>query len=967
MTKETKSTCPEAFIRQICSLLDDKKSWTQLSEFDIRASYILPMFKHFGWNINNEDLSPFEFEVLREQSIRSGRPDITFRIQGLSVFFVETKNIKKNLTDKDVLQAWRYAWTSGHRFTILSNFLQTWLIDCRATPPVNKAKQSLRSQIIFQWHAANLPKQWKQLVSLLGRNAVRKGSLDELEEALNSKSKKIKGVELTLFPIQGAFPVDRYFLGQLDQWRLHLVKNIHASCQKWDRDQVIEVADQLLNLIVFIRVLEDKKLEKKLLLKEALERAEKHPGTLLAELNRVRSSLNIKYNGTVFKIMPPDLILDERILADIIANIYPPNSPYLLNYLPVEILGTIYERFLGSGIEFNKGKIRIAEQRTSQRESGIFYTERYITNFMVTQILTPFLKNNEPHDILKLRIADISCGSGSFLISAFKNIIFWLEHICQNKDEWREEFLERDNDGSWKLQLQKKMDILSNCIYGIDIDPEAINVTRFSLYLQALEGETSRTIRALWNRKHKPILPVLDRNIQCGNSLVRYEIVEEYLPTTHERKEINPFNLEESFNEVFSEGGFNIIVGNPPYNAKLTPSVKDYCHRFKFAKGNLNTANLFIERTEELTRKGGGWCLIVPKSLIYSEKWLKIRKHLQLNLNFAIDASKAFKKVRLEQVIIGATSRNGKFQTGKIEENSLNIFKGIRSLPFSDIIPVNITKKEANIGFKISEKTDPMIDHFYLKRGNIPLSSLRETGEIKVLQGRFVQGYALINPNKGIAREQAISHIEAQPVWEFPKIVAQQIVAHCLKPHPHVRLIGTVDFSGMLSIDTVSNIFSRVKSEEKSEMRFFMLFALGIFNSRITSWYADRFVYAKAIRTMHLDNYHLSKLRFPRKSLSQTNQAKKIVSLVEERLKLRPTTSVGGQEKFIRECKSLEMMIDANIAKLLGLNASDLKNINEEFGDECLGELGSVLKNMSLLSIDNKNKLIGKRQFGLWK
>jgi len=95
MTKETKSTCPEAVIRQIRSLLDDKKSWMQLSEFDIRASYILPMFKHLGWNINNEDLSPFEFEVLREQSIRSGRPDITFRIQGLSVFFVETKNIKK--------------------------------------------------------------------------------------------------------------------------------------------------------------------------------------------------------------------------------------------------------------------------------------------------------------------------------------------------------------------------------------------------------------------------------------------------------------------------------------------------------------------------------------------------------------------------------------------------------------------------------------------------------------------------------------------------------------------------------------------------------------------------------------------------------------------------------------------------------------------------------------------------------
>lgn len=967
MIKVKNNNCPEAFVRRIRSLLSDKQSWMKLSEFDIRANYILPTFKYLGWNVDNEGLSPFEFEVLQERSIRSGRPDITFRIHGLSVFFVETKNIKKDLTDKNILQAWRYAWTSGHRFTILSNFLQTWLIDCRATPLVNKAKQSLRSQILFQWNASNLPKQWDQLVSLLGRKAVKKGSLDELEEALNSRSKKVKGVELTLFPMQGAFPVDRYFLGQLDQWRLHLVKNIHASCQPWDRDQVIEIADQLLNLLVFIRVLEDKKLEKKLLLKEALERAEKHPGTLLAEINRVRSTLDIKYNGTVFKILPPDLILDETILGDIIANIYPPNSPYLLNYLPVEILGTIYERFLGSGIEFNKGKIRIAEQRAGQKESGIYYTERYITNFMVTQILTPFLKNSNPHDMLNLRIADISCGSGSFLISVFKNLIFWLEHICQEQDEWREEFLERNKDGSWKLQLQKKMDILSNCLYGVDIDPEAVNVTRFSLYLQVLEGETSKTIRALWNRKHKPILPVLDRNIQCGNSLVRYEIVEEFLPNAQERKTINPFNLEESFNEVFCEGGFNLIVGNPPYNAKLTLSERNYCHRFKLSKGNLNTANLFIERTEELTRKGGGWCLIVPKSLIYSEKWLNTRKHLQPKLNFAVDASKAFKKVRLEQVIVGTTSKNGKFQTGKLEPSSLNIFKGTRSLPFSDIIPVNITKREVNIGLKISEKTDPMIDHFYLKRGNIPLSSLRETGEIKVLQGRFVQGYAILNPDKGIAREQATSYIEAQPIWECSKIVAQQIVAHCLKPHPHVRLIGSIDLSGLLSVDTVSNIFPKIKSEKESNLKFLMLFALGIFNSRITSWYADRFVYARAIRTMHLDNYHLSKLRFPQKSLLLTNQAEKIVSLVEERLKFRPTTSVGGREKFIRDCKSLETMIDTNIAKLLGLDASDLKTINEDFGEECLGELGRVLKYMSFLDVDSNKVLKGKKQLGLWK
>jgi len=966
MIKVKNSSCPETLVNRISSLLSDKQMWLKLSEFDIRENYILPMFKHLGWNIDNEDLSPFEFEVLRERTIRSGRPDITFRIQGLSVFFVETKNIKKELTDKDLVQAWRYAWTSGHRFSVLSNFLQTWLIDCRATPPINKEKQSFRSQIIFQWHAAILPKQWKQLTSTIGRNAVKNGSLDKLEEAMTSKSRKLKGIDLTLFPILGSFPVDRYFLGQLDQWRLRLVQNIHASCLQWGQDQVIEVVDQLLNLIVFIRVLEDKKLEKNYLLKEALERAERHRGTLLAELNRVRSTLDLRYNGTVFKVLPPDLIVDETILADIIANIYPPNSPYLLDYLPVEILGTIYERFLGSSIEFNKGKIRISEQREGQKESGIFYTERYITNFMVTQILASHLETCEPHDILKLKIADISCGSGSFLISVFKNLVFWLEHVCQKRDEWQEEFLERNNDGSWKLQLQKKMDILSNCIYGVDIDPEAVNVSKFSLYLQALSGETPKTIKSLWNRKQKPILPVLDRNIQCGNSLVRYEILEEYLPAAEERKEINPFDLEESFKEVFSESGFSIIIGNPPYGGKLIPSVKEYCRGFNLSKGNLNTANLFIERTEELVRKGGAWCLIVPKSFIYSEKWLNTRKYLQPKLSIAVDASKAFKKVRLEQVIIGS-SRTKKFITGKLELNYKKIFNGVRSLPFSDIIPVNITKKEISIGYKISERTVPMIDHFFLKRGIIPQSSLRDTGDIKVLQGRFVQAYALLKPDKGIAKEQAISYYDAKPIWGFPKIVAQRIVAHCLKPHPHVRLIGTVDLSGMLSVDTVSNIFLRKKPKSEKEMKYLLLFTLGLLNSRVTNWFADRFVYAKAIRTMQLDNYQLGKLRFPQKSLLHENYVKNIVSLVKQRLQLRPGTSSGGREIFIRDCRSLEALIDSNIAKLFGLSASELKTINEVFGDECLGELGSVLKSTSFLVTGTKSKLEGKKQLGLWK
>lgn len=583
-----------------------------LSEFDIRNN-ILKLFRGLDWNVYNEGLSPLDYEVLQERSIKNGRPDLAFVVNGEKVFYLETKKASVELGNKDVWQAWKYAWNSGLSFSILSNFLKIWLIDCRATPP-NGPPEYWKHLIVKEWNLSRYIVDFDDLKSLLGRNNVKKGSLSLLEEQI--KPEYSYPMASPLFPLKGVQPVDEHFLSQLDSWRIRIAKNLFSRGIETTR--IIELTDKIINFFVFVRFLEDRGLLHDTSLKIILDKSQNKKGTLSKELNSLRSRLDYLYNGTVFKETDSGYHIDEPILVEMVDNLYSPKSPYLFDYISVDLLGTIYERLLGKKIVVEGNAIRYKDEKEAkkaQKEGGVYYTERYITNFMVNQILRYALDEIYPETIFKLKIADITCGSGSFLIAVYKALVFWFENLCQKKTILREKYLDHLQDGTWKLKIDYKIQILENCIYGVDIDPEAVDVTKFSLYLQLLEGESEEEIIAFFNKEKKPVLPILDKNIKCGNSLVDYSIAEEDLFSTEIENIIKPFNLELFFKDVFKSGGFNVIVGNPPYSANLHPLEKNYCKRYLLSKGNFNSANLFIERVDKLTRSDGAWTLIVPKSL----------------------------------------------------------------------------------------------------------------------------------------------------------------------------------------------------------------------------------------------------------------------------------------------------------------------------------------------------------------
>jgi methylase of polypeptide subunit release factors len=917
--------------KEINYFIKNPDSLLGLSEFDIRNN-ILKLFRGLEWNVYNEGLSPFDYEVLQERTIQSGRPDLTFLIGGEKKFYIETKKATVELSSKDVWQAWKYAWNSGLPFSILSNFIYTWLIDCRATPPGEPPKD-WKSLIVKSWNFSKYIQDFQEIKDYLGKDAVRKGSLVELESILEESVGTPSGIMGTLFPLKGLQPVDSLFLNQLDLWRIKIAKNLYS--RHLDKERIIELTDKIINFVVFVRFLEDRGLLHNISLKSILDKSLDQKGILSRELNALRSQLNLIYNGTVFK-EENGFSLDEPILTDIIYNLYAPQSPYLFDYISVDILGTIYERFLGKKITADSKTVKYKDEKESkkaQKEGGVYYTERYITNFMVNQILRQVLDPSAPEKMFNLSIADITCGSGSFLISVYRNMIFWFESICSENIKLREEYLERLADGSWKLKIDHKIKLLENCIYGVDIDSEAVDVTKFSLYLQLLEGETEKGIKSFFNRKRRPVLPILDRNIKCGNSLVDYSIAEESLYSDEVEKIIKPFNLKEFFKDVFHEGGFDVIVGNPPYNAKLHELEKKYCQRYALSKGNYNSANLFIERVDVLTKPHGAWTLIVPKSLIYSEKWVATRNYIRGKLFSAIDASKAFKEVKLEQVIIGCGKAPDMMTTGSISKAGNKTFIGKKQLSFTDILPVNISDEEIEIGEKIVKNSASFREYFQLLRGMVPLTALRETGEVKVYQGKYIQGYHFIEPGKGISEEE----IKDYGKLTIPKLMFQQIVSHALSPSPHVRLVGAIDLKGTnLSIDTVSNIFIKKKVPHLKDSEALLL-ALAVLNSRVMSWFADRFIYAKAIRTMHFDNYQLNKMRFP--ANMKDIKIKDIIKLVQNLIAIGPENS-----RFREKAGELEKLINANVAKIFGLASNDIAYIDSIFGDEYLCAMGLLGK-----------------------
>ena len=382
--------------------------------------------------------------------------------------------------------------------------------------------------------------------------------------------------------------------------------------------------------IIFLRICEDRGIEPygRLL---ALRNGE-HAYPRLCELFRRADE---RYNSGLFHFrrekdnvesadeLSLSLAIDDKVLKDIFGSLYYPESPYEFSVFSADILGQVYERFLGKVIRLTAGHQAKVEKKPEVRNAGgIFYTPDFITQAIVRQTLGEQLAGKTPKQVAKLRFCDMACGSGSFLIEAFQFLLDWhRDFYVKESPEKHSRILYRKGE-DWRLTTDEKKRILLNNIFGVDIDSQAVEVTKLSLLLKVLEGESQETLTKQFELFHERALPDLGRNIQCGNSLIGSEACQfkqlSLLPED-ERYRINLFDWPQAFPQVFAQGGFDAIIGNPPYIRIQTMKewapveVELYKDLYRSAAaGNYDIYVVFVEKALQLLNKTGRLGFILP-------------------------------------------------------------------------------------------------------------------------------------------------------------------------------------------------------------------------------------------------------------------------------------------------------------------------------------------------------------------
>jgi len=642
------------------------------NEAQLRLEFLNPFFEALGWDMNNRsNFAPQYREVIHEDSLEvegsSKAPDYAFRIGTTRKFFVEAKKPKVNIRYEidPAYQLRRYAWNAHLPLSILTDFEELAIYDCRNRPdPKDSAATGRVKLFTYEEYLTR----WDELAAIFSRDAVWSGSFDRFAEGTKGK--------------QGTTEVDAEFLKEIEEWRLLLARNIalrnfRSASHPGEESLNLPRSERQLNYavqttidrILFLRICEDRGIE------PADQLLQIAGGTdVYARLLLLFQKADLKYNSGLFHFnkekgqtsepdaFTPALAIDDKVLRQIIKSTYYP-CPYIFNEIPVEILGQVYEQFLGKVIRLTPGgQAKVEEKPEVRKAGGVYYTPSYIVDYIVQNTLgrllgvvaantsesearasqenpqaSEFSQTNPtsltPGQALNLRVVDPACGSGSFLLGAYQYLLDWhlnyyLQHDPESHTRGKNPPLVAADGGEYRLTTETKKQILTASIYGVDIDTQAVEVTKLSLLLKLLEGETGQLSLGF-----ERVLPDLGNNIRCGNSLIGWDYFQgQMFPDEEEIHRVNPFDWQSAFPQVFASGGFDAVIGNPPYiriqSLKETDSnqLSHFKAVYKSAKqGNYDIYVLFIELALKLLNQSGLSGYIVPSKFFTTDYGEAIR------------------------------------------------------------------------------------------------------------------------------------------------------------------------------------------------------------------------------------------------------------------------------------------------------------------------------------------------------
>lgn len=640
------------------------------NETELREDFLNPFFKSLGWDITNEQgHSQAVREVFKEEALRLGdsvkAPDFTFRTGGQRKFFVEAKrpSVAIKTAIQPAFQLRRYAWSAKLPLSILTDFEEFAVYDCRVRPEKDDAAAKAR---IFYCTFDEYEKNWDWIRSTFSRDAVLDGSLDKYVESNRA--------------LRGSSEVDDDFLSLIEGWRTDLAKDIARKNSSLSERDVNTSVQRIIDRIIFLRICEDRGAEAYGSLQGLIGRSDVYQ-ILCTKFHEA----DAKYNSGLFHFkkeagrdevpdsLTPALNIDSKLLSSMLNALYYPESPYAFSVLPADILGQVYEQFLGKVIRLTEGHRAVVELKPEvRRAGGVYYTPSYIVDYMVAHTIGSLVAGKSEKQIADIKVVDPACGSGSFLIAVYQFFLDWyLRYYVENDPKkWararRAPIVEVANN-EWRLTLDERKRILLAHVYGVDIDTQAVEVTKLSLLLKVLEGETDQTLQPYLALLRERALPDLGKNIKCGNTLIGSDFYahKAHLFDDFKPEKINVFDWggKDGFPDIMARKGFDVVIGNPPYifvREQITDAESEYFSSvYKLGWEKQNTFMLFMEAMLRLTRPSGLGAFIVPNSWLTIESAKLLRMPYIDRLTRLVDMNyPAFKKVSMEPCIYVISGEN---------------------------------------------------------------------------------------------------------------------------------------------------------------------------------------------------------------------------------------------------------------------------------------------------------------------
>ena len=907
------------------------------NEAQLRREFIDPFFEALGWDIQNKaGIAQAYKDVIHEDAIKIGgetkAPDYCFRIGGTRKFFLEAKKPAIDIGDSEesAYQLRRYAWSAKLPLSILTNFEKFAVYDCLVRPQHTERANTART--IYMTYK-DYVERWDEIAAIFSKDAVLKGSFDKYAAKAEGK--------------RGTSTVDKEFLKEIEGWRKNLATRIAWQNRNLGTVEVSFAVQRTIDRILFLRMCEDWGIES-----YGQLMALKNGSNIYRRLGELFEKADAKYNSGLFYFKPEKgrneptdeltlgLDVPDEPISWILNSLYYP-QPYDFRVFPAEILGNVYEQFLGKVIRITPARmVKVEDKPEVKKAGGVYYTPEYIVNYIVQNTVGKLCEGKTPKEISKLRILDPACGSGSFLLGAYTYLLnYHRDWYVNNRPEKQKEHIYQGRGGQWYLTIQEKKQILTNNIYGVDIDFQAVEVTKLSLLLKVLEGENQETVGSEFRIHHKRALPDLGDNIKCGNSLIGtdfYEIPEADKLSDEDKRRINAFDWEKEFQTIFKQGGFDAVIGNPPWGATFSEIELEYLKSsFLTPLGkNVDSYTLFIERALTRARKQGLVSYITPDTFLRKDDHEKLREFILKNITIQelIETGPVFAQVPDTWCLVFSFLNENPDQKSKIKHKKISRFIvnaqerlrkfGLLSWDVESNIKQTtwLTSQHSIVGYRASEleqriirkmeKQPPLSNHdnrFLISRGEegskFSLSSSSD-GNFWMVIPADISRYC--TPHGIRIQSDTLKPTKISDFYSHPKIWIIRIQKLRWKQ----RLVTSIDLrnnsSGMKTLQLIVSA-----SDDLPDLKFLQ----GILSSSLINFWCTNYL------ADDMNKSYLEKIPIPEPNHRLSVLSERMLELHKKLGKAKVPTE---KERLQREIGATDKQIDTMVYELYGLTPDEI-------------------------------------------